>query len=485
MARPFGSLVQLLNVATEGKVALEEVLMRIRDLLCSATLVSVAVSGACTKATTPPQPPATGTDTAKPDYAAVAAAARKDGDVERFVVELGDAPVLGPTTAPVTVVMFSDFECPFCAQGLETLMRLRDLYPQEVRVAYKAFPLDNHSNALLAAMAARSAQAQGKFWEFHDMLFSGRRLDPGVILGYAQQANLDMDALIRDLDALEYGPEVKRDMRQARRLGVSSTPTFFVNGRLISGAKPLADFDRMISEELRYADDLRKAGVPDEQLYAETLRGGFEGVEYTQGRRGLDPDGVFAVPLGDSPRKGPDTAPVTLVTFGDFQCPFCARGDAIVSRLEEHYGDKLRVVHKNLPLSFHQHAMPAARAGLAAHAQGKFWSFHDALYERQAKFTTEDLRDVAEEAGLDLQAFDAAMADPSLQERVEADLSLAMAIGVASTPTYLINGRPIEGSLPEIHFRLLIEEELERAAAALGQGVAPGKLYEHLSHSPL
>ena len=456
--------------------------MRVRPVLRSASLLTSLLL-ACTKgaATQPPaqsEPPPT-------NMSERAQAARTDGDVERFVVDLGDAPTLGPDTAAVTVVMFSDFECPFCAQGLETLLRLRDLYPDDVRIAYKAFPLDNHPNALLAAMAARSAQAQGKFWDFHHLLFSGRRLDPGVILAYAQQARLDMDTLVRDLDTLEYGAEVRRDARQARRLGVSSTPTFFVNGRVLSGAKPLAEFDRLISEELGYADALRAAGIPDDQLYAETLRGGFEGVQYADGHRGLDPDGVYPVPLGDSPTKGPDTAPITIVGFGDFACPFCAKGHSILQRVEEHYGDKIRVVHKHKPLPFHRYADPAARAAVAAQKQGKFWEFHDALYEFGPKFGPEDLRTVATSVGLDMQAFERDMNAQWAADRVEADLALSMSLGVNGTPAYFVNGRPLEGAYPEIHFRLLIEEELDRVAKARAAGITDAGLYEHLTHTPL
>jgi len=457
--------------------------MRTRPALRSASLVASLLL-ACTTGPAAPQPPA-GADAAPASVSERAQASRNDSDVERFVVELRDAPTLGPPTAPVTVVMFSDFECPFCAEGLATLKKLRDLYPDDVRIAYKALPLDNHANALLAAMAARSAQAQGKFWEFHDLLFSGQRLDPGVILSYAKHADLDMAALVADLESLEYGPEVRRDARQARRLGVTSTPTFFINGRKLSGAKPLAKFDQLIAEELRYAEDLRDAGIPDDQLYAQTLAGGYERVEYADGRRGLDLDAVYPVPLGESPVRGPDTAPITIVGFGDFACPFCAKGHETMQRIEEHYGDEVRMVHKHKPLPFHRFADPAARAAVAAQKQGKFWEFHDGLYALGPKFAPEDLRELAKQIGLDMQAFDADMSAPWAAERVEDDLALAMALGVNGTPAYFVNGRPLEGAYPEIHFRLLIEEELERARAALDEGVAPEALYEHLTHSPL
>jgi protein-disulfide isomerase len=152
---------------------------------------------------------------------------------ERFHLAIGDAPTRGRADAPVTVVMLSDFECPFCQRGWETLLELEARYRGSIRIAYKAFPLDNHSGALVAALFARSAQAQGKFWEFHDRLFSQQGLDPERLMRYAIEAGLDKQALLADLDTLAHGPEVARDIRQARRRGVHSTPTILVNGRVI------------------------------------------------------------------------------------------------------------------------------------------------------------------------------------------------------------------------------------------------------------
>lgn len=405
--------------------------------------------------------------------------------IERFKVALGDAPVRGPTDAPVTIVMFSDFECPFCERGHQTLEALQKRYRGKIRVAYKAYPLDNHSNALLAAMAARSAQAQGKFWAFHDLLFSQRGLDVEQLLEYAREVDLDVEALERDLDSLEYGPEVRREMRQGRKLGVSSTPTFFINGRPVTGAKPFEDFAGIIDEELELTTKWHEQGVPLEAMYEHATRDGFTEVVYRRRSRGIDPDGVFPVPLGSSPQRGPDDAPVTIVTFGDFECPFCARGNRTIERLREHYGDKLRFVHKHSPLSFHSHAFIAARASLAAHAQGKFWAYHDALYRLEADFDEDDLVAIAKKIGLNMREFHKAMNSAELDERIEADQDLAMALGVTGTPAYFVNGRPIEGALPELQFRLLVEEELDRAAVALDEGIAPGELYETLTHRPL
>ncbi len=407
------------------------------------------------------------------------------GTIERYHVPLSDAPTRGPAAAPVTVVMFSDFECPFCERGYQLMQALLDRYPGAVRVAYKAFPLDMHPHALLAAMAARSAQAQGKFWPFHDRLFGQRGLDVDVLFEHATAADLDLQALRRDLESLEYGPEVSRDLRLGRRLGVHSTPTFFVNGRMLTGAQPLENFEAIVEEELALAEQWHKDGVAPDQVYAHAIADGYRKVVYTDKRRGLDPDGVFPVPLGGSPRLGPDDAPVTVVVFGDFECPFCAKGLATLELLREHYGPKLRVVYKHSPLAFHSHAFVAARASVAAHAQGKFWAFHDALYARRARFDEGDLNEIARAVGLDMKQYRKAMSSLELDRAIEQDQALAMSLGVSGTPAYFINGRPVSGAQPELVFRLLIEEELDRATAARARGVPTAEIYDTLTHQPL
>jgi len=404
---------------------------------------------------------------------------------ERFFVEVGDAPFRGPVEAPVTVIMFSDFECPFCLQGYETLERLGEKYGDRVRLVYKAFPLDIHENALVLAMAARSAQAQDRFWEFHDLLFKPQASGPEHLLDLARSAGLDLDALVRDVESLEYGPEVYRDMRQGRRLGVSSTPTFFINGRLLTGAKPLEAFEAIVDEELGVVQKWRAEGLPADHVYAHAIKDGYRRVEYSEGQRGLDPDEVVAVPIGDSPTRGPANAEVTIVAFEDFECPFCVRGHEALAELERIYPDRLRFVFKHNPLHFHRHAFTASRAAMVAAEQGKFWEYHDRLYARGAAFDDDALAAIAQDIGLDMPRFLQRMSKADLDARIEVDLELAAAIGVTGTPAYFINGRPVEGAMPLLHFRLIVEEEMDRARDALARGVEPSSLYDTLSRQPL
>lgn len=427
------------------------------------------------------QPSSTKSDDSKNNSLAGAEAAALRGPHERFYVELGDAPSRGSTDAPVTMVVFADFECPFCQRGHQTVMQLEREYQGQLRLVYKAFPLEFHPYAMLAALAARSAQSQGKFWEFYDLLLSQPGLDLDRIYQAAQQANLDLEALVTDLNALTHAPTVRREMRQAKRLGVRGTPAYFINGRALSGAKPIAEMRTIIEEELERAQTWRDRGIAPADMYSFAIADGYRAVEYRQGNTGLREDLIYKVPLADSPQRGPATAPVTIVEFGDFECPYCVRGNATLEKIRAHYGDKLRIVYKHHPLPFHRHAYLAARASAAAHAEGKFWEFHDRLYQENAQFDEDTLLEIAKSIGLDLRLFKQALRSDQYDSGIGKDQMLAHELGVDGTPTFFVNGRPLQGAVPELEFRMAIEEELERAEALLAKGVEHHQLYEQLT----
>jgi protein-disulfide isomerase len=409
---------------------------------------------------------------------------RGDVPFERFFVELGDAPVRGPATAPVTIVAFSDFECPYCERGHKTIQQVEREYGDKVRVAYKAYPLDFHSHAMVAALAAKSAQEQGKFWEFHDLLFGQRGLDMQQLDAYARTAGLDMDRLHADLEALKWGSSVQRDMRQARRLGVTGTPAYFINGRHLSGAKPIEVLREVIDKEIELAAGWQAKGVVPEKIYEHAIAEGYREVQYAKPRRGLKPDLIYPVPVDGSPQRGLATAPVTVVEFTDFECPYCVRGHETLEKMRRRYGDKLRVVYKSFPLSFHGHAFLAARAALAAEVDGKFWEFADRLYQTRAKFDEDTLMGIARDLGLNAKKFAARLHSDQFDAKISADQDLGNTLGVRGTPAYFVNGRALDGAVPELEFRLVIQEELERAEAMLRSGAPAAGLYERLLAPP-
>jgi protein-disulfide isomerase len=163
-------------------------------------------------------------------------------------------PALGPENAPVTIVEFSDFECPFCARALPVVKQLVARYPEQVRVVYRHFPLDSiHPRARPAAEAAACADEQGKFWAYHDALFSNAKaLEDSDLEQRAQEVGLDLGRFKACRAEGRARAIVERDVADARAAGITGTPSFFVNGRMLGGAQPLEKFVELIEAELAH-----------------------------------------------------------------------------------------------------------------------------------------------------------------------------------------------------------------------------------------
>lgn len=162
-----------------------------------------------------------------------------------------DDPSLGPADAPVTVVQFADFECPFCRRMSETLRQLRQRYGTRLRIVWKDYPLTRiHPRAVQAAQAARCANEQGRFWDYHDRVFVMGTLDLPTLKQAAVDVALDVPRFVACVDSAKYAALVERGLNQAVSLGLTSTPTTFVNGRMITGAQPYDVFARLVEQEL-------------------------------------------------------------------------------------------------------------------------------------------------------------------------------------------------------------------------------------------
>ena len=160
-------------------------------------------------------------------------------------------PSKGSPTAPVTIVEFSDFECFFCRRAVPLLQSLLDAYGNNVRIVFRDFPMDSHPGAKVAAEAARCANDQGKFWEYHDVLFANQgKLGPDALKQYAKQVSLDTDQFSTCLASRKHQAGVERDIEDGRKVAVQGTPTFFINGRAVVGAQPIESFRAIIDEEL-------------------------------------------------------------------------------------------------------------------------------------------------------------------------------------------------------------------------------------------
>ena len=167
-------------------------------------------------------------------------------------VAIDGAPTRGPENAPVTLVEFSDFQCPYCGRVQPVLQKIRETYKDQVKLVYKDFPLPQiHPQAPKAAEAARCAREQDKYWDYHDRLFQDAKdLTPDKLKRYAADLQLDTAAFGACLDSGKYAAAVRQDMAQGAELGVNSTPSFFVNGRFLSGAQPFSAFQALINEVL-------------------------------------------------------------------------------------------------------------------------------------------------------------------------------------------------------------------------------------------
>lgn len=168
----------------------------------------------------------------------------------RAKVEVGEAQVLGPKSAKVVLVEFADYECPYCQRVAPDVKKLKDEYGDRIAFTYKDFPLPNHSRAEKAAEAARCASKQNKFWEFHDELFHSKELDVDQLKAQARALQLDTAQFDKCLDTGEQATAVAKDKKEGLRLGISGTPSFFVNGHYLSGALDYAGLREVIEQQL-------------------------------------------------------------------------------------------------------------------------------------------------------------------------------------------------------------------------------------------
>lgn len=386
-------------------------------------------------------------------------------DRTRYTVELGGSePQRGPSDALVTIIEFSDYECPYCQKAHEPLMdALAD--NDDVRLIFKHYPLPMHRNAIPAARAAWAAQQQGKFWEMHEHLFEvGGKLDD--IEQVAERMGLDVARFRTDMVSEAAGQALESDRYAAGLLGIGSTPHFVINGRHVRGALAREHWDQVIEAERAEAQELVDQGTPRSGIYERLMKDALSRRAKPR-QDGPDPSKRHVVPAGEGrPSLGPPDAPITVVVFSDFQCPFCARLAPTLHALPERHPD-VRVVFRQRPLQNHALARPAAAAALAAERQGKFWELHDALFASGGKLEPGDIERAAEAAGLDMEQWNRDREDPAVEQLIVEDEALAEQLGVRGTPGSFINGMFVGGAQPAEAFDAVIVQE--RAA---GSGLA-------------
>ncbi|HEY6251808.1 MAG TPA: thioredoxin domain-containing protein [Candidatus Angelobacter sp.] len=342
----------------------------------------------------------------------------------------------GPANAAVTIVEFSDFECPFSGKAAPEIKHLLEANPQKIRLIFKHNPLPFHSHSSLAHEAAMAAGDQGKFWEMHDLLFVHQgQLGEADLLQYARQLKLDLAVFQHALESHAYKHMVAENLEEGRALGVGGTPTFFINGKKLVGAQSAQVFQAAIDEALGLP--ARVVPVPAPET-----------------------DAIERVEIGNAPIRGPTAAPVTIIEFSDFQCPFCAEAVPNMQELARQYPQGIRWVFKNFPLEFHTDSLLAHKAALAAGEQGKFWEMHDLIFANQGAIKRDDLIQKASQLGLEVKKFIADLDGNKFQSILESDKAEGARLGVTGTPTFFINGKRKIGAWPLDAYKQLVEAEL-------------------------
>jgi protein-disulfide isomerase len=224
-----------------------------------------------------------------------------------------------------------------------------------------------------------------------------------------------------------------------------------------------------------YAENQARIGQPKEAIAGQIrqfLRQQRESEAYEEFISGLEERETVEYTMGPyrvqvaaegAPAKGPADAPVTIVEFSDFECPYCSRVVPTLDRVKEEYGDRVRLVFKQYPLPIHGNAQKAAEASLCAHDQGEFWAMHDAMFADQRNLGPDGLAAMAEGIGLEMEAFRQCLSSGKYEAAVKEDLNDGLAVGVSGTPAMFVNGRMISGAVPYEQIAEVVEEELEES----------------------
>jgi protein-disulfide isomerase len=419
-----------------------------------------------------------------------------------YNVPVGDSPVRGPATALVTVVMFADYECPFCGRGNGTVEKLLKAHPGKVRLAYKHYPLPSHTGGKRAAEAAfcvMKTQDEATFWKLHDKLYQAMDgFDDATLLARAKSVGADPAKVKACMGDAAQLAAMKADMTLGTNLGVDGTPAFFINGKKISGAQPMDVFKTEVAAALKKAEAAVQSGVKPADVYRHLTGKGHNKVQMLKGTTGhgpgdghghgdppeLDPTVVYQVPVTrNHPARGPADALVTIVEFADFQCPSCAGAGKALEAVSQAFPKDVRVVFRNFPLPNHPDAALAAEAALAVRAQKGdkgYFEYHDKLYANRHNLGRPVLERLAKEMGVDLARFKKDLESHTHKAQVDADRAFCETMGVPGTPALYINGRVTLGVPSPAELMKRVTAELAAARKIVAKGVPRASLYDTL-----
>lgn len=370
---------------------------------------------------------------------------------------LADDPTLGPADALVTIVEFSDFQCPFCERVLPTLEQLRQQHPGEVRLVWKDRPLEFHARARPAAILGRIAYDRGGndgFWQAHARLFlSAPQLEDDDLERVAKELGLPWAPVAAAIKKNE-SKKIDDSVALSEDVDARGTPNFFLNGVRLSGAQPLEKFEELFQLRREAALALVNGGVPRTSLYDKIIE---------TGRRAPEPVRV-EVPAPDktTPTRGAPGAPVVITVWSDFQCPFCKRVLETLGKVEKEFAGRVKLAFRHNPLPFHKDAGLAAEAAQEVFAErgaAGFWRYHDALFAEQSNpggLERPNLEAIAKRQGINLARFRQALDAGTWEAKIQSDMEAGKQAGISGTPCFVINGYVLSGAQPVGAFRKLV-----------------------------
>lgn len=460
-----GCAAPIPTAAPDGQKTIEEAVQ--------ATLTAVA-GNAAPVATDTPAPAAATPSEPSPQPAAAAtpvATAPADSGSGEFVLP-GTIPNFNPkdrpqsskgdANAPVVMYEWSDYTCSHCKDFNDNeLPILEEAYIKtgKLRLVNKEFPVVNGDLSVVASLAAQCAADQDKFWEMHDWLFANTPTWAGQdalaqVKKGARDAGADGDTFDKCFDAQTPIQRIVEDFREGQSYEINGTPAFVINGHLIPGAMPIEQFRKLIDALI------------------------------TEAETGSLPEGVITVtpsPTPDTnfnvsqrPILGKADAPVTIVEFTDFQCPFCEQYFTQTHpQLLKEFVDtgKVKYIIKNFPLTtIHPQALPAAEAAECAGDQDKYWEMHDKLFGSQSEWAgqanaVDTFKKYAADLSLDKDKFNTCLDSGQFRSEIETDQKEGIAAGVTGTPAFFINGVLLSGAQPLQAFEQAINEQLSKAGA--------------------
>ena len=354
-------------------------------------------------------------------------------------------PSRGPQNAPVTLEEFADFHCGFCKKLDPVLRQILQKYPDKVRLVFRHFPLavTPGSGSFLTHEAASCAADQGKFWEFHDAVFdfSGTPQEKDLY-DFARANGLDRDRFETCVKGGKFREAIQADAGEGAKRGVEGTPTVFVNGRAAAGAYPQDYYAGLIESALHP----EKAPPPAPAGKAAPIS---EAVAFDD--------------LEGKPWMGEKNAPVTLVEFSDFHCPFCRKVAPTLDLLMKNYPGKIKRVWRHYPLEMHAGAHRTHEASACAAEQDKFWPYHDKLFQTfGAPRGDASLKALAKDAGLNPKKFAKCLESGRTRDFIDKEIARGNQAGVHGTPAVFVNGHLVSGAYPYDYFDRLVKKELEK-----------------------